>query len=285
MSIQRPALYVVATPIGNLGDVSYRAVALLGQVDLVLAEDTRVSRRLLDHYGISTAIKALHQHNEQMLSDGLASRIKSESLAVALVSDAGTPLVSDPGYWLVRHAHAHEIPVFAVPGPCAAVAALSISGLPSDRFTFEGFLPSKKQARATRLQELARSEATLVFYEAPHRIMETIAEMCRVFGGTREVALGRELTKLHETLYRGTLAMVEAAIAIDSNATRGEMVIIVAPAPPDDAARDDATRILSLLLAHHLPRREAVDLAIQLTGYPRNELYSLSLSLVPESHK
>jgi 16S rRNA (cytidine1402-2'-O)-methyltransferase len=220
MSIERPALYIVATPIGNLDDISYRAVAILTAVDIVFAEDTRLSRRLFDHYAITTETRSLHDHNEANIAAALVARIKSEGLACALVSDAGTPLVSDPGYLLVREAITNDIPVHPVPGACAIVAALSTSGLATDRFVFEGFLPPRHGARVKRLQGLADEARTLVLYEAPHRIEATLTDIGEVFCTQRDIAVARELTKLHETQYRGTVSEVAAAMAADPNATR-----------------------------------------------------------------
>lgn len=271
-------MYLVATPIGNLADITLRALAVLGRADLLLAEDTRVSRRLLDHHGIRQNLQTLHQHNEHERAAALVERILARRLAAALIADAGTPLLSDPGYPLVRAAHAMQLTVRALPGPSAALAALCVSGLPTDRFAFEGFLPSKAAARLGRLRELAREDRTLLFYEAPHRLLATIADMQAVFGAEREVCVARELTKLHETLYRGRLADVAVALAADPHASRGELVVAVAPATPVECDRDAARRLLVRLLAH-MSARDAVEIAAEQTGTPRNLLYALVLEL------
>lgn len=277
LSIERPALYVVATPIGNLGDISYRTVKLLKEVDLLLAEDTRVTRRLLQHYAITCRSIALHEHNEMDLLDRVIGNLVDEGLAVALLSDAGTPLIADPGFRLVRAAHEHNVPVRVMPGPCAAVAALSVAGIASDRFVFEGFLPARKAARQRRLQSLTAEPRTLIFYEAPHRIIASMHDLCTVFGGTREVAVARELTKLHETLYRGSLASVVAMMNADPHAGRGEIVIVVAGAPERDTSDDERRAVAMIeLLANHLPRGDAVRIAAECTGLKRNRLYRLA---------
>ncbi|TDJ67489.1 MAG: 16S rRNA (cytidine(1402)-2'-O)-methyltransferase [Proteobacteria bacterium] len=277
LSIERPALYVVATPIGNLGDISYRTVELLKRIDLLLVEDTRVTIRLLQRYSITSRSIAMHEHNEGDLLHTVIQDLVAENLAVALLSDAGTPLISDPGFRLVRAAHEHGVPVRAVPGPCAAVAALSVAGIPSDRFVFEGFLPARKAARGRRLQSLVTEPRTLIFYEAPHRILATMADLCEIFGHAREVAVARELTKLHETLYRGSLSSVAVAMNADPNAVRGEIVIVVAGAPERDTSEDERRAMEMIkVLSCHLPRGDAVRIAAELTGLKRNHLYRLA---------
>lgn len=278
-------LFVVATPIGNLQDLAPRAAECLRTADLVLAEDTRHTRKLLDAAGIARspqALASLHEHNERARTPHVLARLAAGA-SVALVSDAGTPLLSDPGATLVAAvAHAgHE--VVAVPGPCAAIAALSIAGLPTERFAFEGFLPAKAAARRTALQALATEERTLVFYEAPHRIAATLADLAAAFGDARTASVARELTKRYETVYRGTLRELVSLAQSDADVARGEIVIVVAGAPAgtadDDAARQ-AERVLAILLAE-LPVSQAARLASQLTGHRRSELYERALALQP----
>lgn len=283
VSIERPAIYVVATPLGNLGDLSPRAAALLRKADLILAEDTRHSRKLLDHIGGTAApLAAMHEHNERDVATGLVARIAAERLAVCVITDAGTPLISDPGFPLVVQALQAGLPVRPVPGPCALVAALSVSGLDTSRFLFEGFLPAKAHAREERLKALAALSYTVVCYEAPHRILGTLEDVVRVVGDERPIALARELTKLHETVYRGPAGAVLAAVREDPHGTYGEFVLIIGPGPeraPDEA---ESRRVLGLLLAR-FSRRDAVDAAAEILGLRRNQLYALSLELAPET--
>lgn len=257
--------------------MSFHAVALLGAVDLVLVEDTRIARRLLQRYGIDVPTQVLHDHNERELSVSIVRRVHEERLAVALISDAGTPLVSDPGYRLVAAAVDAGVALRTVPGACAVTAALSISGLATDRFVFEGFLPVRSAARRQALQALVTEPRTLVFYEAPHRILATIDDMTATFGSTRRVAVARELTKLHETVYRGTFAAVAATMAADPNATRGEFVVVVEGAPADDTgeAERDALAMVEVL-CRYISRADAVKAAAEITGVKRNALYRLS---------
>src|SRR6476620_3317384 len=229
-------LHVVATPIGNLGDLSPRALDTLRAVAAICAEDTRHTRQLLAHYGIERPLVALHEHNEEQLAERLVARLLGgESLA--LVSDAGTPLVSDPGFRLVRAARAAGVAVSPVPGACAFVAALSVAGLPSDRLAFEGFLPAKAGARRERLAPLASETRTLAFYESAHRIEETLADMATVFGAQRRAVIARELTKLFETVLDGTLEDLQARVAADANQRKGEFVVLVEGAGEDEDAR------------------------------------------------
>tara|TARA_Y100000588_G_scaffold366557_1_gene432411 strand:- start:157 stop:1050 length:894 start_codon:yes stop_codon:yes gene_type:complete len=279
LSIERPALYVVATPIGNLADISYRAVKLLAQMDLLLVEDKRVTQRLLQYYSITKRLVALHEHNEADVSGDIVSSIVSDRIAVALISDAGTPLISDPGFRFVRAAHAEGIPVLSVPGPCAAIAALSIAGLPSDRFVFEGFLPARKAARLRSLNLLNVERRTLIFFEAPHRISATLEDMRSVFGNEREVAVAREITKLHETLYRGPLRLVSEVIRRDGCATRGEIVIILSGARGEYMiTSDDEDKAVHMItvLCRQMPKADAIKLVSEWTGLRRNRLYSLA---------
>ncbi|MBK6660818.1 MAG: 16S rRNA (cytidine(1402)-2'-O)-methyltransferase [Proteobacteria bacterium] len=277
VSIERPGVYVVATPIGNLGDFSARAAATLAAVDVIFCEDTRHSRRLLDHFGINTPVSALHDHNEVHMSEQLLTRLAAAGQACALISDAGTPLISDPGYAFVRSAVAAGLPVHTVPGPCAIAAALSIAGLPTARFSFEGFLPSQAAARQARLESLAGDPRTLVFYEAPHRIVASVLAMADAFGDQREAVVARELTKRFETLYRGTLADIAARMASDADASRGEFVVMVTGKAVEHGADDaELERLLRITLAE-TDRRAAVRIVTALSGRPRNQVYQASL--------
>ena len=280
-------LFVVATPIGNLQDLSPRAAACLRDADLLLAEDTRHTRQLLEACGISRsgALESLHEHNERQRVPALLARLQQGD-SIALVTDAGTPLLSDPGATLVGAAANAGLAVVAVPGPCAAVAALSIAGLPTDRFAFEGFLPAKAGARREVLERLASESRTLVFYEAPHRLVDTLRDLADVFGGERTAVIARELTKRFESTYRGTLAELAARSVADADMTRGELVILVtgAPAASDEAiaqASREAERVLRALLAE-LPVSQAARLAAELTGRSRSELYERALALKGE---
>ncbi len=270
-------LYIVATPIGNLDDLTPRARQTLADVDLIAAEDTRHTGRLLSHIGAQTRQMALHDHNEESATERILEAL-NEGQDVALVSDAGTPLVSDPGYRLVRAAHAADIKVSPLPGPCAAVAALSIAGLPSDRFCFEGFLPAKQKARRTALDAVAAETRTLVFYESVHRIEDTLADMAAVFGAGRDAFIGRELTKLHEQGVRGALGRLSERVASGDIASKGEFVIVVAGAEPAAADAHDADALLKELAAV-LPAKTAAAVAANVTGARRNEMYKRILEL------
>jgi 16S rRNA (cytidine1402-2'-O)-methyltransferase len=276
MTQQAPGkLWIVATPIGNLDDLSARAQTILRQVDLVAAEDTRHSAALLQHYRIATRRVALHEHNEREVSADLVRQMR-EGTQIALVSDAGTPLISDPGFRLVRAAREAGIAVSPVPGACAAIAALSVAGLPSDRFVFEGFLPAKPTARRAHLQALATETRTLIFYESSHRIVETLDDMAAVFGSDRRAVVARELTKLFETVLDDSLAGLAARVKADANQQRGEFVILVAGAGDDaDAARLAEGRRVFELLRKDLPPGRAAKLAAEITGAPRNALYTV----------
>ncbi|QHS09984.1 16S rRNA (cytidine(1402)-2'-O)-methyltransferase [Sinimarinibacterium sp. NLF-5-8] len=270
-------LYVVATPIGNLGDLSPRAQQVLAEVDTILAEDTRNSRQMLNHFGISRPLLAVHEHNEGAVVDKLLHTLR-EGARLALISDAGTPLVSDPGFVLVRAARAADIPIIAIPGPCAAIAALSISGLPSDRFAFEGFLPAKASARRQRLQTLAQAGHTTIVYESSHRIADTLDDIAQTLGA-RAVGIARELTKRYEQCEVMPARDLPAWLAADSNRSRGEFVLLLSGAPESEG--DDlgeATRILKLLL-RELPASSAAKLAADITGARKKELYALALAL------
>lgn len=271
-------LYVVATPIGNLEDISARALRVLREVSLIAAEDTRHSSRLLAHFGIQTPLAACHEHNEREEGGRLIGRLQGGE-DVALISDAGTPLISDPGYHLVRQARAAGVAVVPVPGACALIAALSAAGLPSDRFIFEGFLPAKAAARCARLEALKEEPRTLIFYEAPHRILESLGDFRDVFGGDRIAVLGRELTKTFETLKGLPLSELHAWVEADSNQQRGECVVLVEGwhAPLDErAVSAEALRVLDLLLAE-MPLKRAAAIAADITGVRKNLLYQAAL--------
>ena len=265
-------LFIVATPIGNLGDLSPRAQQTLRDVAAICAEDTRRSGQLLAHFGIATPLLALHEHNEEAIAQRIVARLQAgESLA--LVSDAGTPLVSDPGFRLVRAARAAGVKVSPVPGPSALVAALSVAGLPSDRFAFEGFLPAKASARRERLQALAAEPRTLIFYESSHRIAEALADMVQTFGDDRPAVLARELTKLFETVLDGNLAQLQARVEADGDQRKGEFVVLVQGAGEDADAKVIEGRRLYAKLKDHLPPSTAAKLAADLSGAPRKALY------------
>jgi 16S rRNA (cytidine1402-2'-O)-methyltransferase len=273
MAATRPGtLYVVATPIGNLGDLSQRAREVLAAVDAICAEDTRHTQPLLTAFGIDKPLIALHEHNEAEQAGKLVARLQTGQ-SLALVSDAGTPLVSDPGYRFVREVRAAGLSVSPVPGPCAAVAALSVAGLPSDRFCFEGFLPAKSSARRERLQALARETRTLVFYESSHRIEESLVDFIAVFGAGREAVVGRELTKLFETLLGDTLADVLEKVRTDENQRKGEFVLVVRGCEDDAAAVLVEGKRLYAKLAEHMKPSQAAKLAAELSGAPRKALY------------
>ena len=265
-------LHVVATPIGNLGDLSPRVLQVLRSVDAICAEDTRHTRQLLAHFGIEQPLVPLHEHNEDAQAARLVARLQAGE-ALALVSDAGTPLVSDPGFRLVRAARTAGLRVSPVPGPCAFVAALSVAGLPSDRFVFEGFLPAKAAARRERLSMLASETRTLAFYESSHRIADALADMRDAFGAERSAVLARELTKLYETVLDGTLAALASRVATDPDQRRGEFVVLVQGAGSDEDARIAEGRRLYAKLGEHLPPSTAAKLAAELTGAPRKALY------------
>lgn len=274
-------LYVVATPLGNLGDLSPRAQETLAQVALIAAEDTRHSARLLRHFGIKTPLIALHEHNERERSAELIARLKAGD-ALALISDAGTPLISDPGYTLVRAAHAERLRVCPIPGPCALIAALSASGLPSDRFAFEGFLPARATARRAHLTTLQHETRTLIFYEAPHRLQDSLNDMGAVFGAERQAVLARELTKIFETVRNDSLQGLCDFVHADPQQQQGECVILVQGAPtahtPEHAISLDSETLLRALLTE-LPVKQAVRLAAAISGVKKNDLYDLALRL------
>jgi 16S rRNA (cytidine1402-2'-O)-methyltransferase len=277
-------LYVVATPIGNLGDLSPRAREILASCQLIAAEDTRHSGALLKHFGINTPLLSLHDHNEAARTPEILSRLHAGA-AVALVSDAGTPAISDPGFELVRAVANAGIEVIAVPGPCALVAALSIGALPTDRFCFEGFLPAKSAARRARLQVLLTESRTMVFYESPHRLEEMLKDCVLVFGAERPACIVRELTKLHETSYRGSLREIAEKSRVDSDMSRGEIVLLIGghiTSEPVDEQQASLDRVLKVLLKQ-LPLKQAAELAAQITGARDNEAYRRALAIKGES--
>jgi 16S rRNA (cytidine1402-2'-O)-methyltransferase len=278
-------LYVVATPIGNLGDLSPRARETLQACSVIAAEDTRHTGTLLKAFGITSPLTSMHDHNEAQRVPDLIQRMQAGA-SIALVSDAGTPAISDPGFDLVRAAAAAGLEVIAVPGPCAAIAALSIGAQPTDRFCFEGFLPARGAARRARLQALATDTRTLVFYESPHRVVDTLADCAAQFGTERPATVAREITKLHETTYRGSLGELAARAAADGDFTRGEIVLIVGGAPAETAAGeagDDGhggalDRVLTILLKE-LPLKQAAGLAAKIVPARDNESYKRALRL------
>ena len=270
-------LYVVATPIGNLGDISQRALDVLRRVDLIAAEDTRHSQRLLQHYTIDTAVIAYHDHSDEHAQRKINSCLAGGG-SVALVSDAGTPLISDPGYRLVRFVQESGFAVRPVPGACAAVAALSASGLATDRFLFEGFLPARAGARANRLAALAHETATLVFYEAPHRVLACLDAMVASFGGAREAALAREVTKAFETIRRCSLAELRAFVAADHHQQKGEIVLLVAGRRGEERELTAEISALLLRLARELPARRAAAVVADYSGLRKKQLYDFLLA-------
>lgn len=276
---KKGVLYVVATPIGNLDDWSPRAVATLKSVSVVAAEDTRHSGRLLQHFNIPTRLVAVHDHNEAGRVQGLLDQL-GRGDDIALISDAGTPLISDPGYRLVAAAQSAGLRVVPVPGACAAIAALSAAGLPSDRFIFEGFLPAKTAGRRERLQQLAGETRTLMFYEAPHRIVECLQDMLAVLGGERRIVLARELTKTFETVRQYSLTEMLTWVSADPDQQRGEIVLVLEGLPEAVGEQDwqEADRVLGILL-EELPVRQAAALAAGITGLKKNALYERALGL------
>jgi 16S rRNA (cytidine1402-2'-O)-methyltransferase len=270
-------IYIVATPIGHLGDMSSRAIETLCAVDLIAVEDTRHSQRLLRHFSIEKPLVALHDHNERDQALKLLERVKG-GLTLALISDAGTPLISDPGYHLVHMAHEMGITVIPIPGPCALIAALSASGLPTDRFVFEGFLPVKTQARALRLKNLTAESRTLIFYEAPHRVLETLTEMVHQFGEERIAVLARELTKTYETIQKGNLLQLLDGVKAGTIPERGEIVLVVGGKPDIDKSHltSEAMQILRILL-EELSVKQAAQLTAKITGLSKRLLYDFAL--------
>lgn len=279
MAMNRGVLYVVATPIGNLQDVTARALDTLKRVTRIAAEDTRHSRKLLMHYGIDTPLIAVHEHNEREVTGTLLEMLRSGD-DLALISDAGTPLISDPGFFLVRAVRQAGMEVIPVPGPCAGIAALSASGLPTDRFVFEGFLPARQHARRQRLESLSDEHRTLVFYESSHRVAECLADMVELLGAGRAAVIARELTKTFETIKAGSLSELVTWLQGDSDQQRGEFVIMVHGKPPvTDAAMDPGAEHVLELLMQELPLKQAASLAAKITGLAKNRCYQRALEL------
>jgi 16S rRNA (cytidine1402-2'-O)-methyltransferase len=274
--IEPSILYVVATPIGNLGDITQRALAVLGGVNVIAAEDTRHTRLLLEHFNLHTELVSLHEQNEERRCKSLVTRLEKGE-AMALVSDAGTPLISDPGYRLVRAVHAAGLSVRAIPGASAVTAALSICGLPTNRFTFEGFLPVRAAARRSRLANLVREERTMVFFESPRRLLSTLTDMRVLFGEERQITLVREISKKFEAVLRGAVAELQEQVRLDDNLQRGELVIVV-----DGDHKSEPQYLINPLelmtfLGEHLPHREASVTAARITGGRANDFYRLFL--------
>jgi 16S rRNA (cytidine1402-2'-O)-methyltransferase len=270
-------LEVIATPIGNLGDLSARARERLAAADVIAAEDTRRTLALLHSLGVARPVLSLHEHNELQRVEELLARLEAGEI-VALVSDAGTPLLSDPGAELVRRAAEAGFDITTVPGPSAIIAALSIAGLPTQPFCFEGFLPANERERRVRLKQLASEARTLVLFEAPHRIVASLADLAMIFGAERRAAAARELTKAHETIYRGTLAELAQRARAEDNFQRGEITLVVQGAPPASATVDlELLRRTVELLSRELPPGKVASLAAQLTGASRSEAYELAL--------
>jgi 16S rRNA (cytidine1402-2'-O)-methyltransferase len=279
VSIDQGIFYIVATPIGNLKDITLRAIEVLSQVEIIAAEDTRVTRQLLSHYAIKTKCIPVHEHNEQKVADRLMRQLARGS-SIALVTDAGTPLLSDPGYHMVAAAYKSGIRVVPIPGPDSATCALVVSGLPVDRYCFEGFLPASSGARRKRLLELAAENRTMIFFEAPRRLSDCLTDMRQIFGAERRAALAREMTKLHEQVISSTVADLLQNFEQDPQLVRGESVLIVAGKPTDrlEQQRQHAVHTLTVLL-QYLPLKQAVSAARQITGAPKNSLYQLALTL------
>lgn len=276
-AISASTLYIVPTPIGNLGDMTQRALAVLQSVDLIAAEDTRHTGLLLQHFAINARLFALHDHNEQQKSDTLLAKLQ-EGQSIALVSDAGTPLINDPGYHLVRTCREAGIRVVPLPGPCAAIAALSAAGLPSDRFCYEGFLPAKSKGRRDALKAIEQEPRTIIFYESTHRLIDSLDDIRAVLGESRYVVLARELTKTWESIHGAPIGELLAWVKEDENRRKGEMVLIVEgyKTPAEDALPADALRTLALLQTE-LPLKKAAALAAEIHGVKKNALYKYAL--------
>ncbi len=277
MSILKGALYIVATPIGNLEDLSPRAKAVLKNVDLIVAEDTRHSKPMLNQFGIETKIRAYHDHNERIQTPVLIEQLQA-GMSIALISDAGTPLICDPGYHLLLAAHAEKIKVIPVPGPSALISALSVAGFSSEKFVFEGYLPARKTARRQRLQQLKGETRTLVFYEAPHRILASIEDAIICYGDERQAVIAKEISKRHENIQRGRLSGLLAWLHSDKDLSKGEFVVVIQGDKTSQFDTQEASRILKILLADH-----SVKQAARLTGEimqgNRNDIYKLAMDL------
>ncbi|WP_033075821.1 16S rRNA (cytidine(1402)-2'-O)-methyltransferase [Thalassotalea sp. ND16A] len=278
ITVNPSTFYVVATPIGNLLDLSQRAIEVLSQVDLIACEDTRHTGRLLSAYNIKNKTLSLHDHNERQRQEYVAELLQ-QGKSIALVSDAGTPLISDPGFHVVRYLREQNLTVVPVPGACAAIAALSVAGLPTDRFTFEGFLPSKSGARQSKLNELASEPRTMVFYDAPRRAIDTVQDINDVLGGERQIVIARELTKTFETIHADTAANILTWLNEDPNQLKGEMVLIIEGAhiDPNDIP-EVAIKTLKLLLGEMKPKK-ACAIAAEIHGVKKNALYQLALAM------
>ena len=272
-------LYIVATPIGNLQDITQRALETFAQVDLIAAEDTRHSGLLLSHYGIKKPFFALHDHNEQEKAHILVEKLKQGS-HIALISDAGTPLISDPGFHLVRQCREAGIRIVPLPGACAAITALCASGIASDRFCFEGFLPAKSKARKDKLENIAEEDRTLIFYESTHRILDTLEDMQSVLGEERYIVLAREITKTWETITGNTIKNLREWLLEDPNRTKGEMVLIVEGKPKSDNNDEISPKAVKALelIAEELPLKKAAAIVAELYGYKKNALYQFGLA-------
>ncbi|MDA9556371.1 16S rRNA (cytidine(1402)-2'-O)-methyltransferase [Vibrio sp.] len=277
LSTNIPTLYIVPTPIGNLGDITQRSIEVLQQVDIIAAEDTRHTGKLLSHFNIKTATFALHDHNEQQKAKVLVDKLVS-GLSIALVSDAGTPLISDPGYHLVKQCRAAGVNVVPLPGACAVITALSASGLPSDTFSFEGFLPPKSKARKDKMLSIATAVRTCIFYESPHRILDSLEDMLEVLGGEREVVLARELTKTFETIHGAPLAELVDWVKSDKNQRRGEMVLLIHGYRETKKSEipEEAVRTLKILVSE-LPLKKAAALTAEIYSLKKNALYKWGL--------
>jgi 16S rRNA (cytidine1402-2'-O)-methyltransferase len=270
----KAALYIVPTPIGNLDDITIRAIDVLRSVDIIAAEDTRHSKPLLRHYDVATTVVSFHEHSGEAETGALAERI-AQGQSIALISDAGTPLVSDPGYQLVRAVQGLALPIIPLPGPCAAITALSAAGLPTHSFRFEGFLSAKRGARRARLEALRGLDSTVILYEAPHRILDLLDDLFDVFGGSREACVARELTKTFETVRRDTIAALREFTRSDSNQQRGEFVVMVAPTAKDVGVVSEEVVQLLLRLARELPPRKAAQVVAEHFGLKSRDLYQI----------
>ena len=280
--MKQGVLYIVATPIGNLSDISQRAIDVLANVDLIAAEDTRHSRHLLSHFQIATPLVAYHDHNEQSQTPQLVEKLQS-GLSIALISDAGTPLLSDPGYRLVKAAHDQRIRVSPIPGACAAIAALSASGLATDQFCFAGFPPARTAARRQFYEVFKQQPQSVIFYESSHRILDSLRDLCAVVGEQREVLLARELTKTFETLRRSPLGELVDWVAGDENQRKGEFVLIQAGADEQpDEHRVEVETVLDVLMSE-LPLKQASALTARITGAKKNQVYKMALAKNGES--
>ena len=277
MSIIKGALYIVATPIGNLEDLSPRAKMVLENVDLIVAEDTRHSKPMLNQYGIKTKIRAYHDYNERTQAPVLIQQLQAGA-SIALISDAGTPLICDPGYHLLVAAHAAEIKVIPIPGPSALISALSVAGFSSEKFIFEGYLPAKKMARRQRLQLLKNEIRTVVFYEAPHRILACIEDAIICFGSERQAVVAKEISKMHENIKRASLAEILEWLNSDKDLSKGEFVVVIQGDKVDQFNRQEANRILKILLADHSVK-EAAKLTSEIMQGNRNDIYKLAMDL------